>query len=133
MNKIAIIGLGLVGNSIGMGLKRAFAGSQQYQIVGIDPDRMLEETALRKLSSVDSIAPDLERAVQGAQLVIIATPPTAVREVLGAIGPFLDEGTTVTDTLSVKEPVLAWAGELLRPGVSFVGGHPLSHTVDLET
>src|SRR5437588_8014503 len=126
MNKITIIGLGLVGNSMGMGLKKSFAsgGSQATKIVGFDPDRTREEAALRKHLSVDEIAPDLESAVRGAQLVVIATPASAVREVLSAVGSFLDPGATVTDTLSTKEQVIAWAGELLNEQVNFVGGHP---------
>src|SRR5437867_2788000 len=134
MNKITIIGLGLVGNSMGMGLKRSFASgkSQVAKIVGFDPDRKREEAALRKYFSVDEIAPNLESAVRGAQLVVIATPASAVKEVLGAVGQFLDEGATVTDTLSTKEQVIAWAGELLNEHVNFVGGHPMSRTVDLE-
>src|SRR5438874_6412133 len=133
MSKITIIGLGIVGNSIGMGLRRAGAAGQPVQVVGFDPDRAREEAALRKHLSVDAIAPDLERAVRDAQLVVISTPISAAREVLGAINPFLGEGAVVTDTLSVKEPVMAWAGELLGKGVSFVGGHPVSRSVDLET
>src|SRR5215216_5794003 len=98
-NKITIIGLGLVGNSIGMGLKKSFAsgGSQAARIVGFDPDRAQEEAAIRKHFSVDEIAPNLETAVRGANLVVIATPASAVREVFAGIDPFLDPGTTVTD------------------------------------
>src|SRR5438105_960231 len=113
MTKITIIGLGLVGNSIGLGLQKAFAGSTgegtsgpSGQIVGFDPHRSREEAALRKQLSVSAIAPNLEQAVRGAQLVIICTPFSGAREVLEAIGPFLDEGATVTDTLSLKEPAL---------------------------
>src|SRR5436190_6789160 len=133
MNTIAIIGLGLAGNSIGMGLKRAAAGGQQFQVVGFDPNRTREDEALRKHLSVDSIAPDLERAVTEAPLVILSTPASAAREVLAAISPFLQEGAIVTDTLSVKAPIMAWAGELLGKGISFVGGHPLSRSIDIET
>jgi prephenate dehydrogenase len=133
MTKIAIIGLGLIGNSMGMAIKKNAANAQSVQIVGFDPDRKLEELALRQHASVDEIAPDLERAVRGAQIVVIATPPSAVREVLAAIDPFLEEGATVTDALPYKEQVMAWAGELLSPRVSFVGGHPFSRTVDLGT
>lgn len=133
MNKITILGLGLVGNSIGLGLKKAMPGDASVQVVGFDPDRRREELSLRTYNSVDAIAPDLESAVGGAQLVVIATPVSATREVLEAISPFLDEGTAVTDILSTKEQVMAWAGELLGDRVSFVGGHPLSRMVDLET
>src|SRR5918911_2071260 len=133
MSKITIIGLGIVGNSIGMGLRWAGAGGQPLQVVGFDPYRSREEAALRKHSSVDAIAPDLERAVRDAQLVVISIPISAAREVLGAINPFLGEGAVVTDTLSVKGPVMAWARELLDKRVSFVGGPPGSRAVDLET
>ena len=134
MNKITIIGLGLVGNSIGLGLKKHFAdsGAKPSRLVGFDPDRELEEAALRKYSSVDEIAPNLENGVRGAQLVIVATPASAAREVLTTIAPFLDEGATVTDTLSTKEQIVALAGELLGKRASFVGGHPVARTLDIE-
>lgn len=133
MVKIAIIGLGITGNSIGMALKRAGAEGQALHVMGFDPERKREELALRKYFSVDEIAPNLESVVKGAQLVIIATPATAVREVLTAMNPFLEEGTVVTDTLPVKEQIMAWAGETLGPQAGFVGGHLFAQSVDLET
>ncbi|HEY0071198.1 MAG TPA: prephenate dehydrogenase [Chloroflexia bacterium] len=141
MNKITIIGLGLIGNSIGMAIKRAAgqpAGSataptaQGIRVVGFDPSRERESAALRRYNSVDEIAPDLQRAVQGAELVVIATPSGAVREVMEAIAPFMEEGATVTDTLPAKEQVMSWAGELLGDRVGFVGGHPMSKSLDLS-
>jgi prephenate dehydrogenase len=133
MNKIAIIGLGLVGNSIGMALKRAYAAEPDApRLAGFDPDRSREEAALRRYNSVDEIAPNLEQAVRGAQLIILATPSSATREVLGAIAPFVDESMTITDTLSTKAPVMAWAKELLDGRASFIGGHPFSKSMDLE-
>ncbi len=130
MNKITIIGLGLTGNSIGLGLKRA-AGAD-VRITGFDPDSMLEQTALRKYLSVHEIAPDLERAVRGASLVVVSTPMSAAREVLEAIAPFLDKDATITDTLPLKEPVLALSRAALGPNAGFIGGHPFSLTVDLD-
>jgi prephenate dehydrogenase len=131
MNKITIIGLGLVGNSIGMALKRAASpqgpssAKLELQIVGLDPDRQREADAMRRYASVDSIASNLEQAVEGADLVIIATPASAAREVLEAIDPYLAQGAVVTDTLPSKEQVMKWAGETLGKQVSFVGGHPI--------
>lgn len=133
MTKITIIGLGLVGNSIGMALKGAAASGQNIQVAGFDPDRAREDAAMRKHGSVDEIAPDLQQAVRGAQLVVLSTPAEAVGEVLEAIGPLADEGTTITDTLPYKGQVMARAGELLGSRVNFVAGHPFSRTVDLET
>ena len=130
MNKISIIGLGLTGNSIGLGLKQALSNS--VRVTGFDPDHSREQYALRKYSSVDEIAPDLERAVRGTSLVVICTPVSAAAEVLEAIAPFVDADTTVTDTMALKDPVLKIAIEALGPGKSFVGGHPFSLTVDLD-
>ncbi|HEX8230670.1 MAG TPA: prephenate dehydrogenase [Chloroflexia bacterium] len=141
MNKITIIGLGLVGNSIGMAIKRAAVEpigdyptppAQGVRVTGFDPSRDREAAALRRHNSVDEIAPDLRRAVQGAELVVLATPVGAVREVMEAIAPFLEYGATVTDTLTAKEQVMSWAAELLGPSVAFVGGHPMSTSVDLS-
>jgi prephenate dehydrogenase len=134
--KVTIIGLGLTGNSIGMALRRA-ASTQKAQkppltVRGFDPDRAREQAALHRYGSVDEIAPDLEQAVRGAQIVVLSTPASALREVLAALNPLLDEGTTVTDTLAFKEQVMAWAGELLGPHVSFVGGRPFSRSADLD-
>lgn len=141
MNKITIIGLGLVGNSIGMAIKRAAVEpvgnyptppAQGVRVAGFDPSRERESAALRRYNSVDEIAPDLRRAVQGAQLVVITTPPDAVREVMEAIAPYVEEGATVTDTLPAKEQVMSWAGELLGASTGFVGGHPMSKSLDLS-
>lgn len=142
MNKITIIGLGLIGNSIGMAVKRAATttvGDQAQppalgiRVVGFDPNRERETEALRRFGSVDEVAPDLQRAVQGAQLVVIATPDNAVREVLEAIAPYLEAGATVTDTMQSKEAVMSWAGEALGADAYFIGGHPLSNMLDLPT
>lgn len=142
MNKITIIGLGLIGNSIGMAVKRAATttvGDQAQppalgiRVTGFDPSREHETAALRRFGSVDEVAPDLQRAVQGAQLVVIATPDNAVREVLEAIAPYLEEGATVTDTMQSKEAVMSWAGEVLGADAYFIGGHPLSKVMDLAT
>jgi prephenate dehydrogenase len=130
MNKITIIGLGLTGNSIGLGLKQA--ASDTIRVTGFDPEQSREQYALRKYKSVDEIAPDLERAVRGAELVIICTPLSAALEVFEAISPFLDANATVTDTMPIKEPVIRMAEEALGPGKSFIGGHPFSLTVDLD-
>jgi prephenate dehydrogenase len=68
---------------------------------------------------------NLINACEDADLVILAIPITAIRETLGLIGPHLKQGCVVTDTATLKEPVLAWAAETLPAGVSFVGGDPL--------
>jgi prephenate dehydrogenase len=137
MSKIAIIGLGLVGNSIGLALKRAMSeGNGQVpamRVVGFDPAREKEGDALRRYLSVDEIASNLESAVRDAEMVIIATPPSAVREVLAALASLVAPDTVITDVLAAKVPVIRWAAELLGNHGGFVGGHPLSLDLDIET
>jgi len=125
--RITIIGLGLIGGSIGLALKKA--GLTGVQVVGHDRERA-SETQAERMGAIDKAEHNLPRAVQGAGMVIIATPVLAVREVMGQIAGDLAEGSLVTDTASTKAHVMAWAKELLPGHVSFVGGHPMAGKED---
>ncbi len=120
--KITIIGTGLIGGSIGLALKAADLPG--VEVVGHDRDHGVEVKAER-MGAVDRPEHNLPRAVQGAGMVIIATPVLAVREVMEQIAPDLAEGAVVTDTASTKVHVMKWASEVLPSHVSFVGGHPM--------
>lgn len=121
--QITIIGLGLIGGSLGLALKAA--GLHGIEIVGHDRDRGAESEA-KKLGAIDKGEHNLLRAVDGASLVIIATPVLAVREVMEQIAGDLGEGAIVTDTASTKAEVMRWADEILPKGVHFIGGHPMA-------
>lgn len=125
--RITIIGLGLIGGSIGLALKKA--GLAGVQIVGHDREREAE-TLAERMGAIDKGEHNLPRAVEGAGLVIIATPALSVREVMEQIAPNLGEGAVVTDTASTKAHVMKWAAELLPEHVSFVGGHPMAGKED---
>ena len=122
MERIAIIGLGLIGTSIGLGLKRA---KFPVEVVGTDKEPRHRSLAQRR-GAVDRAEGSLLGAVRGAKMVIIATPVMAIREVMELIGPELEDGCVVTDTGSTKGDILRWARELLPSHVSFVGGHPMA-------
>ncbi|MCH7835831.1 MAG: prephenate dehydrogenase/arogenate dehydrogenase family protein [Chloroflexi bacterium] len=121
--RITIVGLGLIGGSLGLAIKAA--GQPGMEIVGHDRNRVVANKA-RKMGAIDRAEHNLPRAVQGAGMVVIATPVLAIREVMEQIAPDLPEGCVVTDTGSTKERILEWAAELLPPSVSFVGGHPMA-------
>ena len=123
MPRLAIIGLGLIGGSLGLALKRAQL--KGLEIVGHDAEWGVNGRA-RKLGAIDREARHVPAAVEGAALVVIATPILHVRTVLEAMAPALSEGAVVTDTASTKRDVIRWAQELLPEGVSFVGGHPIA-------
>ena len=123
MRRIVIIGLGLIGGSIGLGLKAAELPG--IDIVGSDIDGSRERAA-KKSGAIDRGEHDLARAVRDARLVIVAVPIAALREVFTAIAPHLADGAVVTDTASTKGEVMKWATELLPESISFVGGHPMA-------
>jgi prephenate dehydrogenase len=121
--KIAIIGTGLIGGSLGLALKAG--GLQGVRLAGYDADRGRAKAA-EKLGAVDRAEDAAAAAVSGAAVVVVAVPILAVRDVLQEIAPHLAEGTLVTDTASTKGEVMRWAAELLPAAVSFVGGHPMA-------
>ena len=121
--RIAIIGLGYIGGSIGLGLRKA--SLKNTEIVGFDDWRRARNAA-DKQKAVDQTAGSLREAVDGAGLVILATPPAATEEILREVAPHLGRGAAVTDTAASKVQVHRWASEQLPSGVSFVGGHPMA-------
>lgn len=123
MERITIIGMGLVGTSLGLALKKG--GSTSLELVGHDLDPGNSATA-KKRGALDKTHHTLAGAVEGARMVVLATPVMAIREILEHLGPHLAPGTVVTDTGSTKVQVLAWAQEHLPPSVPFVGGHPMA-------
>ena len=124
MTQLAILGTGLIGASIGLGLKAA-EGTDDIEIIGFDTSREREREAERR-KAIDRRASSLRDAVGGAALVVISTPVLATREVMETIASNLSEGTIVTDTCSTKTQVMQWAEELLPNSVNFVGSHPMA-------
>jgi prephenate dehydrogenase len=119
--RITIVGLGFVGGSIGLALHQAEA---EFEVVGHDRERAAANQA-RKIGAVDKTDWNLVSACEGADLIVIAIPVGGVKDTLAAIGPYLKPGCLITDTASIKSPVIEWAEEILPDGVNFVGGDPI--------
>jgi prephenate dehydrogenase len=127
---IAILGMGLIGTSLGLALHSPEATDLPLgnsHIVGYDQNPDATRVARARLA-IDQRAGSIAEAVRDAQIVVIATPVQAVRMVFLQLAPHLQErdGTIVTDVASTKEQVCRWAAELLPDGVAFVGGHPMA-------
>lgn len=125
---IAIIGLGLIGGSLGLALGTADPKESPFgraRIIGYDANKQAMRTARGRLA-IDEEAPSAAEAAGRAAIVIIATPVQAVREVMAEIAPHLRQGALVIDTASTKAQVMRWARELLPRTASFVGGHPMA-------
>ncbi len=118
--RITIIGLGRIGGSIGLALKKANA---ELEIIGHDKDSRTAQQAQRR-GAVDKTDWNLLNACQGAGLVVLALPLGEIRDTLAVLSRDLPPGTIVTDTASTKVPVLEWA-QVLPPGMHFVGGDPI--------
>lgn len=123
VRRIAIVGLGLIGGSIGLALKRS--GLKETELVGYVRSPEAANKALR-LAVVDRVEQSLTSAVSQADIVVLATPTLAIKEVLAQIGAYLPSGCLVTDTASTKAEVMRWAEEYLPATVDFVGGHPMA-------
>jgi prephenate dehydrogenase len=123
MERIAIIGLGLIGGSLGLAIKRA--NLEGVEVAGTARTSETVRKA-KRLGAIDVEARTAAEAAHGARLVIIASPIMATKAVLAEIAPELSDGAVVTDVCSTKGDVSRWARELLPAGVQFVGGHPMA-------
>ena len=122
MEKIAVLGLGLIGGSLALSLHQAGVAKQ---IAGYDVNPHATHRAQER-EAITHACDTVEEAVQQADMVVLATPILAMPEVLERIAPELRAGTLVTDTASTKAQVLTWAGTVLPADVAFVGGHPMA-------
>ena len=118
---VTIVGVGLIGGSLGLATRRAFPG---VTVTGFDRRRTALRRA-RRMGAIDRAAPDLPSAVSAADLVVLATPIRDILSCLSRLGRWLPPGAVVTDTGSTKAAVLE-AARALPPSVSFIGGHPMT-------
>ncbi len=119
--RITIVGLGLVGGSLGMALRQSGAAGR---VIGHDRNRLVSNEAKNK-GAVDQVHWNLISACEEADLIILALPLDAILETMEAVGPHLRPGCVVMDTASVKQPVMDSAAQHLPQEVHFVGTDPV--------
>lgn len=121
--KIAIFGVGLIGGSFALALKKA--GAVQ-QVVGIGRT-MASLTRAQELGIIDVMSTSVADALDGADLVLVAAPVAQTEAILAAIEPHLQPGTVITDAGSTKVDVVAAARKALGTKIAqFVPGHPIA-------
>src|SRR5262249_31485154 len=123
-DKVALIGIGLIGSSLARVLRRD-APDTKIVACARRPETL---DTVRRLNLADLATGDPAEAVQGADLVVIATPLPACAEVAHRIAPALKPGAIVTDVGSVKEAAIRELHPLLPATVHFVPGHPVAGT-----
>jgi cyclohexadieny/prephenate dehydrogenase len=123
-NKVCIIGLGLIGGSIGLSLKRLNSSSQ---VVGYAKTKSTLKRAVER-GLVDKVEENLINAVNDADFVILATPLSMFKSIIGEISPFLKEGCIISDTGSAKLSVIKELKNIIPGNIEFVPGHPIAGT-----
>jgi prephenate dehydrogenase len=125
IGRLAIFGVGLIGGSFALALKRARAVGH---VVGVGRTRA-NLLAARRRGIIDEIATDPASAVRDEDLVLIATPLRQMGGILAAIAPHLGPRTVVTDAGSTKQFVIAVARSALGTALPmFVPAHPIAGT-----
>ena len=121
-NSVAIIGLGLLGGSLGMALR----GSSFHRI-GWARRAEVRDRAL-ELDAVDEVCDSIFAAAHAAKLIVLALPVPAACEYLMRGAELWEPGSVITDIGSVKQPVMAAAARLANAGIVFIGSHPMAGT-----
>jgi prephenate dehydrogenase len=123
ISKIAIVGCGLIGGSLGSALRTSgFRGG----ITGSDAPEVLEKAV--RLGAIDFAAPAIESAVQDADLIVLATPISSILALLPVVAKHAPAHALVTDTGSTKVEIVAKAKSVFGASAHrrFLPGHPIS-------
>jgi prephenate dehydrogenase len=119
VNTVGIVGVGLIGGSFALALRKAgFTG----RIIGVSSPETLR-TALER-GVIDEALP-LEQAAAQSDLVYLAQPIQRILETLGIVDEHVRPGTLITDAGSTKVAIVERAAEKVRRG-RFIGGHPMA-------
>lgn len=123
---IGIVGLGAMGRAIAHGLQRAKSG---FEVWGHDrePERVREA---KRAMAIDKGDWNLVSVAERADLLYVTEPLEELLDTLPTIAPHMRQGSIVTDTASLKAPVIAAVDRCFPVGVSFVGGHPVLNRAD---
>ena len=113
---VAVVGVGLIGGSIGLAARARLGAS----VVGFDPDADVGALALER-GAVETVAPNVAGAVTGAELVFVAAPVSALGAALDAVLAAAPSDCAVSDVGSTKRAIV---GD--RDDPRFIGGHPLA-------
>lgn len=115
--KVVIAGVGLIGGSIGLGIRQRFLAET---VAGLDPDPEALDTA-QWLGIIDETHLEPGEWLRDAELVILASPVRTLEEVASSITPYLNPSAIVTDVGGVKATIV----DAFRH-IRFVGGHPMA-------
>ena len=121
--KLAIIGVGLIGGSLGLCLKDKLG--DKIFITGL----CRTENSMRRateLGAVDLACPDLEQVVGGADIIFLSPPVLQIVPMVKKILPFVKSGAILTDAGSTKQFIWQELKKILPPDIFYIAGHPMT-------
>jgi prephenate dehydrogenase len=121
-DKIAIIGVGLIGGSIGLAIRTRRLCPK---IIGIGRRQVSLDKAIQK-SAIDKGTLSMEEGIRGADLIVVATPVEKVKEKILQASSHAKRGAIIIDVNSTKQDILESANKCLPKDVYFVGTHPMA-------
>ena len=122
LSTVAIVGVGLIGGSIGLALKKRKLAAE---VVGIGR-RQTSLRIARRVGAVDATTTDLAKGVARAELIVICTPVDLIVDYARQAAEHCPEGTLITDAGSTKARIVAALDGRLARGCRFLGSHPLA-------
>ncbi len=117
LDTVVIVGVGLIGGSIGLGIRQRFLA---HKVIGLDRDPAALEAATW-LGVIDEAQLAPGPWLKQADLIVLASPARTLISSADALRPFLRPDTVITDVGGVKAPIVAALSDL-----RFVGGHPMA-------
>lgn len=122
ITNVSIIGLGLIGGSMGLALKR----NPDIHITGFDNSYSTMQEAYRR-GIIDTIAVSLENVAEQADVIIFATPVNTTVKLLQEVPSWsLKDDCILTDTGSTKGLIMESVKPLVECDITFIGGHPMA-------
>ncbi|KMK76429.1 prephenate dehydrogenase [Alkalihalobacillus pseudalcaliphilus] len=121
-NQVFIIGLGLIGGSIALAIKK----EHDCQVIGYDIATEQVKVA-RALKVIDESVATIEEGVRKADLIVLATPVSNTIAIFEEMQSYtFKEGVIITDVGSTKSSIIKEAAKLVKKGIHFIGGHPMA-------
>lgn len=119
--RISIIGLGIIGGSAAYALK----GFNNAEVIGFDKSDDVMGMALER-GAIDKAAKSVAEAIDGSDLIIIATYPNSIPRIVSENKAAFKKGAVLTEFCGVKTKISAEIEAVLPEGVGYVGGHPMA-------
>ncbi len=122
LKNVAIVGVGLIGGSIGLALRKL---NLAETVVGIGR-RQASLRVARRIGAVTNTTVDPAKGVAEAELIVVCTPVGRIVEDVRTAAEHAPKGTLITDVGSTKQEIVDAIGDDLPHGCRFIGGHPLA-------